>query len=139
MRFVILIAFFAVAFGCRGTKNLKTSAAKLDGTWTPVKEEMAGTNLPSVAFAKQVLIIQDTTYTFTAESVDKGVMKYAGDKMDIYGKEGVNKGKHITAIYKYENEELTICYNLAGDSYPKNFDSKGNPRYFVAVFKKQSQ
>jgi hypothetical protein len=49
----------------------------------------------------------------------------------------VNTGKHFTAIYKYENEELTICYNLAGDSYPQSFDSKGKPMYFLAVFKKQ--
>jgi uncharacterized protein (TIGR03067 family) len=137
MRPVIVITFFALAIACGGTKKLKMSPSRLNGTWTPVKEEMGGTNLPQIAFAKQTLVIRDTTYTFTAESVDKGVLRYAADKMDIYGKEGVNTGKHFTAIYKYENEELTICYNLAGDSYPQSFDSKGKPMYFLAVFKKQ--
>ena len=29
--------------------------------------------------------------------------------MDIYGREGVNAGKHFTAIYKMESDQLTIC------------------------------
>ncbi len=56
--------------------------------------------------------------------------------MDIYGKEGVNAGKHFTAIYKYDNEQLTICYNLSGDSYPKTFETKSKSRLFLSVFKK---
>mgnify|MGYP001551270201 FL=1 len=84
-----------------------------------------------------MLIISDSNYTFTAESVDKGVIRCSGEKMDIYGKEGVNSGKHFTAIYKLENDQLTICYNLSGDAYPEAFDTKGKPKYFMCVFKKQ--
>ena len=102
----------------------------------PVKQEMGGTLLPKAAFENQKLIISDSTYTFIAESIDKGVVKYRDDKMDIYGKEGVNAGKHFTAIYKFENEQLTICYNLSGDSYPETFETKGKPMYFLSVFKK---
>ena len=57
--------------------------------------------------------------------------------MDIYGKQGVNAGKHFTAIYKLENELLTICYNLRGDSYPAAFETKGKPTLFLSVFKKE--
>jgi len=78
----------------------------------------------------------DGIYTFFTESVDKGVLKYGDNKMDIYGKEGVNTGKHFTAIYKFENEQLTICYNLAGDSYPTAFGTKNKPTLFLSVFKK---
>ncbi|WP_410962819.1 hypothetical protein, partial [Salmonella sp. SAL4446] len=59
-----------------------------------------------------------------------------GGKMDIYGKDGVNNGKHFTTIYKYQDEQLTICYNLAGDKYPESYETKGKPTYFLAVFKK---
>ena len=109
---------------------------KLNGTWVPIQQEMGGTSLPTAAFESQKLIISDSNYTFTAESVDKGVVKYSNDKMDIYGQEGVNAGKHFTAIYKFENEELIICYNLKGDSYPETFETKGKPTYFLSVFKK---
>src|ERR1700751_1646733 len=109
---------------------------KLDGTWSPVQQEIGGKPLPKTVFEKQKLVINDSSYTLTAESVDKGVLKYANGKMDIYGKEGVNTGKHFTAIYKIENGQLTICYNLAGDNYPKTFETKGQPMYFLSVFKK---
>lgn len=56
--------------------------------------------------------------------------------MDIYGKEGVNTGKHFAAIYKLNNEKLTICYNLNGDSYPSDFETKSRPALFLSVFKK---
>jgi hypothetical protein len=71
-----------------------------------------------------------------AESVDKGVVKYKEDKIDIYGKDGVNAGKHFTALFKLENGLLTICYNLKGDNYPESFDTKGKPLFFLSVFKK---
>ena len=93
--------------------------------------------MPTVLFEKQKLIITESNYTVYAESVDKGIVKYNGNKMDIYGKEGVNKGKHYTAIYKYENEQLTICYNLNGDNYPETFETKGKMLYFLSVFKKE--
>src|SRR5215813_800676 len=101
MRVIILIAFCVVCFNCNTTKKTANTSNKLNGTWVPVKEEIGGTSLPATTFATQKLIIMDTTYTFTAESVDKGVLKYDYEKMDIYGREGVNSGKHFTAIYKF--------------------------------------
>lgn len=137
MRPLTFISLLILGLGCTNTKNVTVESNKLNGTWLPVKQEFAGTTLPPVAFEKQKLILSDSNYTLVAESVDKGVVKYSGDKMDIYGKEGVNTGKHFTAIYKYENEELTVCYNLAGDSYPQGFNTKGKPLFFLSVFKKE--
>jgi uncharacterized protein (TIGR03067 family) len=110
---------------------------KLHGTWVPVKQELGGTVLPKAAFEKQQLILSDSTYTLIAESVDKGIVQYSADKMDIYGKEGVNTGKHFTAIYKLENGQLTVCYNLTGGNYPELFETKGHPTYFLSVFEKK--
>jgi uncharacterized protein (TIGR03067 family) len=110
---------------------------KLNGTWVPVKQEMGGTLPPTAALENQKLIISDSIYTFISESTDKGVLKYRDDKMGIYGKEGASTGKHITAIYKFENGQLTICYNLSGDSYPETFETKGKPMYFLSVWKKE--
>src|SRR5258705_835071 len=136
MRLLIFIFFLAICASCNTTKNTATSKT-LNGEWVPVQEEIGGTVLPKASFQTQKLVINDSSYTFTAESVDKGVVKRSGDKMDIYGKEGVNKGKHFTAIYKFENDQLSICYNLKGDSYPESFDTKGKPMCFLCSFKKQ--
>lgn len=97
---------------------------------------MGGKEFPPAVFEKQKLIIRDSSYTLIAESVDKGILKYSDHNMDIYGKEGVNSGKHFTAIYKFENDQLTICYNLMGNGYPESYETKGKPLYFLSVFKK---
>ena len=144
MKQLSILLLVCLHLGCATTRNTKTNSGVLNGTWIPVKQEMGGKELPAAAFAKQKLIISDSMYTFTAESVDKGVIRYSGDKMDIYGKEGVNTGKHFTAIYRYENLPagqagglLTICYNLKGDSYPELFETKSKPLLFISLFKKE--
>ena len=138
MRTIVFISLLAFCFACTSLKKPTGQTNKLNGMWIPVKQEIGGKELPKVVYEKQKLVIVDSNYVFTAESVDKGVVKYRdGDRMDIYGKEGVNTGKHFTAIYKFENEQLTICYNLAGDSYPDGFETKSKPTLFLSVFTKQ--
>jgi uncharacterized protein (TIGR03067 family) len=137
MRLILFASLLVLGSGCAGAKNTSMKQDKLNGTWLPVKQEIGGNALPEAVYKTQKLILNDSNYTVVAESVDKGVVKYNGDKMDIYGKDGVNAGKHFTAIYKYENDELTVCYNLAGDSYPEAFDTKGKPMFFLSVFKKE--
>jgi uncharacterized protein (TIGR03067 family) len=136
MRPILFISLLILVIACTSTKNTTMQPNPLNGTWKPVKQEIGGKAIPGAAFQKQQLIIKDSTYQFTAESVDKGVVKYNGDKMDIYGREGVNAGRHFTAIYKYENNQLFICYNLKGDVYPETFDTKGSPLFFLCVFEK---
>ena len=134
MRPITAFSLLFLAFGNLIAKN----SDKLDGAWNPVQQEIGGKLLPKTVFEKQKLVISDSSYTFTAESIDKGVLKYANGKMDIYGKEGVNAGKHFTAIYKLENGQLSICYNLAGDSYPDAFETKSKPVLFLSIFTKDS-
>ena len=137
MRNILFLFLFLLSLGFTHSKNIIMEKNKLDGKWVPIMLEINGNSLPEATFKNQQLIISDSTYIFIAESTDKGLVKYTDDKIDIYGKEDVNAGKHFTAIYKMENELLTICYNLAGDQYPEAFETKGKPSYFLAVFKKE--
>ena len=129
MRQFAVIVLLAL-FGCA------PKSSNLDGTWKPVRQELGGHEMPAAFFEKQVLVISDSSYTLTAESVDKGVLRYFEGKMDIVGKEGVNAGRHFTAIYVLNNDSLKICYNLAGDSYPEAFETKSKPALFMSVFQK---
>lgn len=129
-----LLALLTIGFvAC----NSATKNNDLDGTWIPVKQDFGGVAIPDSLFSKETLTINDSNYTMVAESVDKGIVRRNGDKMDIYGKDGVNAGKHFTAIWKFEKDELTICYNLAGDVYPESFDTKGKQMFFMSVFRKK--
>ena len=137
MRHLFILTFICLSFGCATTNKKTPNTHVLNGSWTPIKQEIGGRDLPASVFQKQQLIINDSTYILSAESVDKGILKYLNGQMDIYGKEGVNIGKHFTGIYKLENEQLTICYNLKGDSYPSDFETKSKPTLFLSIFKKE--
>ncbi len=136
MRLLTLLLFLALSIGCATTKNGISKKYPLNGVWIPVKQEMAGKPLPAMAIAHQQLTMQDTSYTLVAESTDKGSVHYKEGKMDIYGRDGVNAGKHFTALYKMEDEQLIICYNLFGDKYPESYETKNHPMYFLSVFKR---
>lgn len=137
MRSIMIIIFLIYGSGCASTKNTAKKSVELNGIWLPVEQEFGGRKLPDAAFKNQKLVLADSIYTVTAESIDKGIVRYNNEKMDIYGKEGVNSGKHFTALYKLENGLLTICYDLAGKDYPQEFNTKGKPMYFLSVFKKE--
>ena len=137
MRSLIFPSLIILCLVCGTTINVTAQSNQLNGNWKPIRLEIDGSALPPGAFEKQKLIISDSNYTFIAESVDKGIARYKDGKMDIYGKDGANNGKHFTAIYKFENELLLICYNLSGDKYPEAFETKGKPTYFLATFKKE--
>lgn len=130
MRIFLLLPLLLTGLLVKGQNSLQ-------GTWLPVRQEIDGKTLPPEAYKGQKLIMQDSLYTVIAESVDKGVVKVNGDKLDIYGRDGVNKGKHFSAIYQFKDGELIICYNLAGSAYPELFSTAGQPLYFLAVFKKE--
>ena len=137
MRQLIFLLLICSAIACSISKHSTAKSNPLNGLWIPTQQEMGGKALPPTFYATTKLTMSDTLYTLVAESVDKGIVKYKDGKMDIYAKEGVNSGKHFTAIYKIENDQLTICYNLSGKNYPETFDTKGNPLFFLSVYKKE--
>ena len=138
MRFRLLFYIpVLLLLSCTTSKKTVVEVKPLDGTWIPVRQEMAGKPIPSDLFANQKLIINDTNYTLIAESIDKGIVKVHSNRIDIYGKEGVNAGNHITAIHKFEGDQLWICYNLGGEEYPATYDTNGHPVFFLSVFKKE--
>ncbi|MDR6159963.1 uncharacterized protein (TIGR03067 family) [Chryseobacterium sp. SLBN-27] len=134
IRCFLQLPIIVFCIGCTALNNKELK--QLNGAWTPIKQEMSGKELPESYFRTQKLIIQDSTYSLTAESPDKGTLSYKNGKMDIYGKEGVNKNKHFTALYKLNGNQLTIIYNLKGDGYPIDFDTKLKPTLFLSVYKK---
>jgi hypothetical protein len=61
-----------IVFSCNTTKIISNS--KLNGDWKPVKEEIGGMTLPPASYKDQRLTISNGSYTFVAESVDKGII-----------------------------------------------------------------
>lgn len=127
-------------FACASNTIPRNATKKLTGTWVPVKQELGGNNIARQYFNKQELSIRDTTYVITAENDIEGLQQDEGsiyinkNKIDFYGKRGKNKGKHFTAIFKIEKNQLIICYNLAGIGFPESFETIGKPLYFKSTY-----
>ncbi len=111
--------------------SFKGGDKSLKGSWSAVYEEMNGKVLPTDFFQNQVLTLKRKKYKLVAESVDEGRIEIFGEKMDIFG-----AGKHIRAIFKIEDDQLIICYDLGGRFYPVSFSTKDQPDYFLARFKR---
>lgn len=137
MKNILLLLFITILIACASKPIIGTGPKKLNGTWVPVRQELAGNPVSKSFYAKQKLIIKDSTYVVEAESIDRGKIFIWKNKIDIYGKDGVNKGRHFTAIYKIENNQLIICYNLGGIGFPESFITEGKPQYFLSVYKKE--
>lgn len=137
MRLLLTAMLIAIATGAFNSGHTSVFSGELNGDWVPVKQVLGGKELPGSVFENQLLTISDSNYTLVAESADKGTAIYADGRMDIFGKEGVNMGRSIKAIYKLENEVLTICYDLTGTDYPESFETEGNPMFFLSEFKRK--
>lgn len=137
MKKTLLLFLISITIACASKPIIGTGPKKLNGTWVPVRQELAGNAVTKSFYAKQKLIIRDSTYVVEAESIDKGKIYISKNKIDIYGKDGVNKGRHFTAIYKIESNQLIICYNLGGIGFPESFITEGKPQYFLSVYKKE--
>ncbi len=135
IQFILL--FLPLLFASCSMWNQKMNEPSINGTWIPIRQEMGGQELPVSFFQTQKLIIKDSAYVLIAESMDKGSLNYANGKMDIYGEEGENIGNHFMALYKLEDNFLTIVYNLAGDSYPNDFETQSKETLFLSVFRRE--
>src|SRR5258708_34557609 len=100
------------------------SQNSLNGAWLIVYQEFEGKEIPPSQFEGHKLILQDSTYIMIAPNGDEGIIKVNGEKLDIYGTDGANNGRHYPAIYRFDNNKLTICYNLKGTTRPSGFETE---------------
>lgn len=108
----------------------------LNGTWNTVYQEFEGRQIPSPEFEGQKLILYENTYTVIGAKSDEGIIKANEEKLDLYGTDGANRGRHYAAIYRINKNRLTICYNLAGGTYPSDFKTEGHRQYFLSIFER---
>jgi uncharacterized protein (TIGR03067 family) len=117
----------------------------VQGTWVPVKAELAGKPLPDDVLKAITLKIHEDGYEVTVkgEGSDKGTSKLdAAAKpkaMTITSVEGANAGKTFLAIYELERDTFRVCYDLSGAKRPTEFKtSPGTLLYLVTYNRKKT-
>jgi uncharacterized protein (TIGR03067 family) len=55
--------------------------------------------------------------------------------VDVIGEDGATKGQRLPAIYRFNGNEMEICYDLAGKERPAEFASKPGTQQFRITYR----
>jgi uncharacterized protein (TIGR03067 family) len=109
----------------------------IEGTWLPVKAELAGDAAPAMALAKMRLVISAGTYAvhFGNEVSDSGSYTLGASSeiqtIVLTSLRGTNLGRTIPSIYQLVGDRLRICYGLDGNTPTVFASPTGSPHYLV--------
>ncbi|HEX4850158.1 MAG TPA: TIGR03067 domain-containing protein [Puia sp.] len=111
------------------------------GKWKIAEATLGGKPLPSSSFKKMILELDENSYQLIeGKVIDSGIIEPVDNSspfaMDIIGVFGPNKGKTFQCIYRFDGEDMIMCYNLGGDGYPKNFESPENSLLYLVHYKR---
>jgi len=111
------------------------------GKWKIAEAEMGGKSLPTDTFRDLILDLDETSYQIIVQTVvDSGLVELINNRsplaLSITALFGHNKGKTFRCIYKFDGEDLIMCYNLGGDSYPTSFETFENTLLYLVRYKR---
>ncbi len=112
----------------------------LDGSWQPERGTMHGEVVPTSALGVMALVVSNGTFKASSGSLSStGRMNqtgYLSNQFDLNIEGGADQGRLIKAIFKVENQMLTITYSESGE-FPITHDSSADNKYLTLIYKKQ--
>jgi uncharacterized protein (TIGR03067 family) len=121
----------------------KDDREKLQGTWSIASLEVNQETIPVEKLEAARLIVAGERYSFTLgemrlelkHKVDEGK---SPKELDLTVAEGPEKGKTFRAIYKLEEDRLTICRHVQPEmERPKEFATRPESGLMLIVWKKE--
>ena len=115
------------------------------GKWKIVEAELGGRKLPASEFEKIVLELDETSYQLTeGKVIAAGILNLIPgsnphsdpNAMIISVLFGPNEGTKFHCIYRFEGEDLLMCYNLGGDSLPGSFETFDNTLLYLVRYRR---
>jgi uncharacterized protein (TIGR03067 family) len=119
-------------------------AKAIQGTWTPVKAELAGSLMSDEVLKTIILKIDHDNYEVSvAGKLDRGTCTQDAaakpKRMTIRGTDGPNAGRTILAIYELSGDTFRVCYDLSGTKHPDEFKTaEGSKLYLVTYMRKKN-
>jgi uncharacterized protein (TIGR03067 family) len=127
----------------RAQAPAQDDAKAVQGTWVPVKAEMAGQAMPDALLKSIVLKLDQGKYEVSvAGKIDKGTCTQdpttTPKRLSIQGTDGPNAGKTFLCIYEVDGDTFRVCYDLSGMKHPEDFaTAKGTSLYLVTYARKK--
>jgi uncharacterized protein (TIGR03067 family) len=116
------------------------SQCRLEGAWVPVAASVAGQELLVAELRVKYLVLDGHDYSIIDRSnqiVDSGeylVNESASPRtIDIVGRDGPNAGRSMLAIFELKDDQLTVCYDLDGDSRPENMQVQEEDQLLLSI------
>src|SRR5262245_20979900 len=119
-------------------------AKAVEGTWTPIKAELAGEPMPDAVLKTIILKLVRGKYEVSvAGKFDRGTytqdMNAKPKGLVIQGTEGPNAGKTIPCIYELDGDTLRVCYDLSGKNAPADFKTASGTQLYLAVYTRKKE
>jgi uncharacterized protein (TIGR03067 family) len=114
----------------------------INGKWKIKKAELGGKQLDAAVFEAMTLELDENSYQLREkEVIDSGLIEILSGRepkaLLITGVFGPNKGKTFSCIYKFEtDDELLMCYNLGGGTFPESFETAENTLLYLVHYKR---
>jgi uncharacterized protein (TIGR03067 family) len=111
---------------------------KLEGTWTVLQAQIAGTEIPEDDLRKVKVVITGTAIKLDSGQRESDFGTYKVDAtqnlwaVDITSTEG----KTLLGIYALEGDQLKICWNQEAGERPKKFPTQPDPSCWLLVLKR---
>ena len=128
------------SFAADSADDLKALA----GTWTPMKAELAGAEMPEDFRKSVTLKITGSSYDATvgqlAEHGSFTIDVAAKPKeMKITVADGPNKGKVYHCIYEFTGDTLRVCYDLSGEKAPTDFATAAGTKLYLVTYARKKE
>ena len=119
-------------------------AKAVQGSWKPVKAELAGQPIPDAVLKSISLKLDKGKYeVFVGEHPDRGTYTIDSNtkpnSMSVTGTEGPNIGKTFPAIYELKGDTLRICYDLSGAKRPTEFKSVAGTKLYLVTYNRKKE
>lgn len=139
-KLLLLFIVGCLAFMPLKNHNAEEDQKMIEATWIMLTAELSGQKLPDSGFKDTKLVLADGRYTYQNDQGTYKLVSVEDPKspkaMDITGTNGPNQGKTFLAIYELTGDTLRICYDLSGQTRPKEFTTKAGTKEFLATYKR---
>lgn len=115
----------------------------IEGSWQPIKAELAGEIAPDMALAKLCLVLNAGTYEvyFGNEISDSGTytlgLPAEPPTIVLHSTRGANQGRTIPSIYQLVGDRLRICYGLDGTA-PVEFSAPASTPFYLVFYRRKA-
>jgi uncharacterized protein (TIGR03067 family) len=115
----------------------------LTGTWIPTQAELAGVAVSDHELKNiRLLLSADHYKAYIGRQVDYGTLKVdktsRPKRLEINIEHGPNRGKMFLAIYELVGDNLTVCYDLDGISYPADFATEPGMQLMLVNYNRRA-